>query len=74
MNNQVTISKREYRRLLDRAFRFEHLKQLLQEDIFSLPPTRDTKEIIKEFQETGKYTKKFIDSLARGLRRSSYFK
>ncbi len=71
---EVTIPKKEYQKLLDRAFRFEYLKQVLREDIFSPPPSRDTKEIIKEFQKTGRYTKKFIESLARGLKRSPYFK
>ncbi len=72
--SQVTISKREYQKLLERAFRFEHLRQILEEDIFSSPPTRNIKTIIKDFRETGRYNKNFLDSLARGLKRSPYFK
>ena len=70
----VTIPKREYQKLLDRTLRFEYLRQIFKEDIFSPPPTRDIKTIIKEFQETGRYNKNFLDSLMKGLKRSSYFK
>ena len=70
---QITIPKREYQKLLDKAFRYEYLRQILEEDIFSSPPTRNIKTIIKEFKKTDKYNKNFLDSLARGLKRSLYF-
>lgn len=70
----VTIPKREYQKLLDRALRFEYLRQILEDDIFSPPPTKDIKAIIREFRETGRYNEEFLKSLARGLKRSSYFK
>ncbi|OHA77266.1 MAG: hypothetical protein A3H01_00560 [Candidatus Wildermuthbacteria bacterium RIFCSPLOWO2_12_FULL_40_9] len=70
----ITVSKKEYQKLLDRALRYEYLRQILAEDVFSPPPTRNAKAIIKEFRATKKYSKKFIDSLSRGLKRSSYFK
>jgi hypothetical protein len=70
----VTISKKEYQELIEKKLRYEYLHQIIEEDIFSSPPTKDVKKIIKAFQETGLYNRKFIDSLEKGLKRSSYFK
>ena len=70
----VTISKKEYQELIEKKLRYEYLHQIIEEDIFSSPPTKDVKKIIKAFQETGLYSRKFIDSLEKGLKRSSYFK
>lgn len=70
----ITISKEKYQQLLDRALRYEYLRQILKEDIFVLPPTRSIKTVIKEFRATKKYNQKFLKSLSKGLRRSSYFK
>lgn len=72
--SNITIPKREYEKLLDNSFRFEYLRQILEEDIFSPPPTRNRETIVGEFKKTKKYNEKFIESLARGLKRSSYFK
>ena len=72
--SKITISKKEYQRLLDRALRYEYIRQLLEKDFFSPPPTRNSKTIIKEFRGTKKYNKKFLESLEKGLKRSSYFK
>lgn len=71
---KVLIPKTEYQQLLDKARRYEYLRQILEEDIFASPPTKNIKEIIKEFRATGQYSQKFLESLARGLKRSSYFK
>lgn len=70
----VTIPKKEYQRLVERALRYEYLKKLIkeEEDIFS-PPPRNIKEIIREFKEIGIYSPEFIKDLERGLKRSSYF-
>lgn len=70
----VTISKKEYQRLLNRALRYEYLQQILKEDIFAPPPTGNIKEIIREFRATKKYNQKFLEGLTKGLKRSSYFK
>lgn len=69
----VTISKEEYEELVNKAQRYDYLRQIMVEDIFSPPPTRSVKEVIKEFKATRKYNREFLDSLARGLKRSSYF-
>ncbi|MDP3296034.1 MAG: hypothetical protein Q8N09_00305 [Thermodesulfovibrionia bacterium] len=70
----VTISKKEYQELIEKKLRYEYLHQIIEDDIFSPPPTKDTKEIIYAFKKTGLYNQKFIDSLEKGLKHSSYFK
>ena len=70
----VTIPKKEYQRLLDRALRYEYLRQILEGDIFTSPSTRNIKRVIKEFRATKLYNEEFLKSLAKGLKRSSYFK
>lgn len=70
----VTISKKEYEELLEKKLRYEHLHQIIEEDIFSPPPVKESKEVIKAFQKTGLYKQEFIDSLEKGLKRSTYFK
>jgi len=69
----VTIPKREYQRLLDRALRYQYVQSLLSEDIFVPPPTKRINSILKELQGTKRYSKAFLQSLERGLKRSSYF-
>ncbi len=70
----VTISKKEYEELIEKKLRYEYIHQIIEEDIFSPPPTKDIKEIINVFKKSGLYTQKFIDSLEKGLKRSAYFK
>lgn len=70
----ITISKKEYEELIEKKLRYEYLHQVIESDIFSPPPTKDIKEIINAFKKTGLYNQKFIDSLKKGLERSSYFK
>ncbi|MBI5676159.1 MAG: hypothetical protein HZC48_10105 [Nitrospirae bacterium] len=70
----VTISKKEYEELIEKKLRYEYLHQIIEEDIFSPPPTKETKKIIDAFQKTGLYNQEFLVSLEKGLKRSSYFK
>ncbi|MBI4823912.1 MAG: hypothetical protein HY805_06755 [Nitrospirae bacterium] len=70
----VTISKKEYAELIEKKLRYEYLHQIIESDIFSPPPTKGIKEIIGAFKKTGIYNQKFIDSLEKGLKRSSHFK
>ncbi|MBU3925878.1 hypothetical protein KJ763_01780 [Patescibacteria group bacterium] len=70
----VTIPKKEYYDLIEGKLRYEYLQQLMKEDIFSSPPTRNIKDVISAFKATKKYNKNFIKSLERGLTQSSYFK
>lgn len=59
----ITISRKEYRALLD-----------LKARLFAMPPIRDRRAIISALQKTGHYSEKFLRSLVRGLKRSDYFK
>lgn len=68
----VTISKKESKELVEKKLRYEYLHHIIEENIFSPPPIKDIKEIIKAFKKTGLYTQKFIDSLESGLKHSSY--
>ena len=70
----VTISKKEYAELTDKRFRYEYLRRIMEEDIFSPPPTRDIKEVVKNFVATKRYNKKFLAGLVKGLGRSSHFR
>lgn len=70
----VTIPKKEYEDLIEKKLRYEYLHRIIEEDIFSPPPTRNIKEVINAFKKTGMYNQKFLDSLEKGLNRSSYFK
>jgi len=69
----VTIPKKEYQKLIDKSFRYEYLRQIIEEDIFASPPLRDIKKIIREFRKTNLYNENFLRSLEQGLRHSSYF-
>lgn len=70
----ITISKKEYRELLEKKIRYENLKRVMEEDVFSSPPTRNLEEILSAFRASRKYNKNFLKSLKRGLERSSHFK
>ena len=70
----IIISKKQYQELLDKALRYEYLRHIIEENIFAPPPTKDIEKIIRVFKRTGIYSKEFLRSLKRGLRRSSYFK
>lgn len=69
----VIISKTKYAQLLEKALRYDYLRQMMKENIFSPPPVKNIKEIVKAFRGTKIYNDKFLESLERGLRRSSYF-
>ena len=71
---KVTISKKEYEELIEKKLRYEYLQQIIEEDIFSPPPTKNIKEIVNAFKKSGLYNQKFINSLEKGLKRSTYFK
>ena len=43
----ITIPKKEYQELVEKKFRYEYLRAVVEEEIFSPPPTRSRKEILK---------------------------
>jgi len=71
----ITLPKKEYQSLVERAFRYEYLANLVKkkESLFAAPPTKDVKEVIRDFRATNLYTPEFLRSLEKGLKRSSYF-
>lgn len=72
--DRITIAKNEYERLIEAKLKYEYLRQVIEEDIFSPPPIKNIKEVVKAFKETGEYNSEFLKSLERGLKRSSYFR
>ena len=74
--NTITITKKEYQKLAEKALRYEYLANIIKEekDVFSSPPTKNIKEIITSFKQTNLYSPAFLKSMEKGLKRSSYFK
>lgn len=70
----VTIPKKEYQHLVDKALRYEYLRQILKEDVFAPPSVKNPEKIIKAFKKTGLYNQSFLQGLKKGLGRSSYFR
>ncbi|OGI64000.1 hypothetical protein A2733_01070 [Candidatus Nomurabacteria bacterium RIFCSPHIGHO2_01_FULL_40_20] len=72
--NTITVTKKEYESLLDKALRYEYIKREMASDAFSVPPLKNKKAVVSAFKNTKLYNKDFISSLERGLKRSTYFK
>ncbi len=69
----VTIPKIEYEFLKNRATAYERVLSLAQDELRVSPPTRSRKEILSSLRGTGRYNRKFLASVSKGLRHSSYF-
>lgn len=69
----ITIPKKEYQELVEKKLRYEHLRAIVEEEIFSPPVTRSRKEVMKELKSVKKYPQEFLKSIAHGLKRSSHF-
>ncbi|GEM_PF-3364461 len=69
----ITIPKKEYQELVEKKLRYEHLRAIVEEEIFSPPPIRSRKEILKALKAVKKYPQKFLSSVAQGIKRSSHF-
>ena len=69
----ITIPKKEYKKLVETRLRYERLREAMEGDLFA-PPTKDKKQIIAALKDTKKYNQKFLESLKKGLDRSSYFR
>jgi len=72
--NTITIPKKEYEELVETRLRYDYLRRGIEDDIFSAPPTKSASSVMKSFKAAGKYSKEFLESLEKGLARSSYFK
>ena len=72
--NKITISEKDYRDLVETKLRYKYVRDLIEGDLFSAPPTRNINEIIRPFKDTKKYKSSFLKSFEKGLKRSSFFK
>lgn len=72
--NTVTVPKKEYKELLETKLRYSHLREVLEEDIFSAPPTHKKHDVMSAFKASKKYNTRFLKSLENGLERSSHFR
>lgn len=70
----ITIPQKEYQKLVEKSLRYEYIRQMTEENLFSPPPIKNSKKIIEEFKKTGLYNQAFLKSLESGLKQSSYFK
>lgn len=70
----ISISKKEYERLVDVKLRYDYLRSVIKDDLFASPPTRGAKKVVASFHKTGKYNRRFLQGLEKGLKRSSHFK
>ncbi len=71
---KITLSQSEYRQLAEKALRYDYLCQLLSEDVFASPPAKNARKAVQAMAETGLYKQEFLESLEKGLSRSSHFK
>ncbi|MEK7480666.1 MAG: hypothetical protein AAB604_01010 [Patescibacteria group bacterium] len=46
--NTVTIARKEYKELIDTRLRYEYLRQIMTDDVFAPPSSRNKKEIVTE--------------------------
>ena len=70
----VTITKSQYEGLKRQAEAYRQIVSVAGTDLFAPPPTRDAKKVISAMRQTKRYSKEFLDSVAKGLARSSYFR
>jgi len=69
----ITLTKKQYDQLVKKALHYDYLRELMKEDIFVSPPVKKSEAVVEAFAETGAYNQKFLKSLKKGLKRSSYF-
>ena len=71
--SKIILEKAEYQALKEKAERYDRITSTVEADFFAAPPVRSRKAVLAVLKKTNRYPKKFLDSLNRGLRRSSYF-
>ena len=67
----ITVPKKEYTQLVEKALRYDYLKGIMEEDLFAPPSAKSVKKILAELKAQKKYNPAFLKSLERGLLRSS---
>lgn len=73
MLKNITLTETEYKKLCRAAERYEMFRKFFELDFFSQPSTTNTRQVIKEFRDTGLYNEDFLKSLSQGLKESRYF-
>ncbi len=66
----ITISKKEYKKLLSQSKAYEKLAKDFFESVVKDP----VDEVVSDFKKTNLYTNEFLEDLESGLRKSSYIK
>ncbi len=66
----ITISKKEYKKLVSQAKAYEKLAKGFFENVVKDP----VDEVVTDFEKTKLYSSEFLEDLKSGLRKSSYFK
>ncbi len=66
----ITISKKEYKKLLSQAKAYEKLAKGFFENVVKDP----IDEVVSDFKKTKLYSNEFLDDLESGLRKSTYLK
>ena len=71
----ITIPKKQYQSLMERALRYDYLAGIIskKENIFASPPTRVAERGMDGLGETQLYSTSFWAGLEKGLKRSDYF-
>ncbi len=72
--NTVTITKTQYEALKKQATAYQRIVSAAHSDLFGPPPTHDVRKVIADFRKTKRYSKEFLNSLGKGLSRSSHFR
>lgn len=74
MSSVVTMPKQKYETLEDKARAYDDLiKAIARGGFFEVPTIRKSRDILNAFRASQLYNDKFLNSLSRGLKRSSYF-
>ncbi len=66
----VTISKKEYKKLVSQAKAYQKLAKGFFENVIKDP----IDDVVLDFKKTGKYSSGFLEDLENGLRKSTYVK
>jgi len=69
----VTISKIQYEALKQQADAYKRIVSATENELFSPPPTRDRRQVLRALTQTKRYSPAFLKSVEKGLARSRFF-
>ncbi len=73
MNKTITLPYTEYQELKQIKKCYELAREFFKLEPLQRPATKNSKKIINDFRKTGLYNEKFLSSVEKGLKESSYF-